>query len=430
MPKGFLLAALLAILPAAARAEVAVPDTPAGRALIAWLDAINSPDRSRQQSFLEAYPSWMNLDGLADWSAGTGGYELLEAYSDHPTNIFFHVKQRRWNVEEGGRLQLGATVPASLEVLGLWRMPAGAKFAPVTLDGAARARVLESAAAAFDTSYVDAAIGRKMATVLRKHASRGDYRDVRYGDDFASRLTRELQEISGDKHVEVRFSYFLRPAEPAAKQTAAEARRLAGINCGFEKAEHLPPNIGYLKFNMFADPAICASTASAAMTFLADSEALVIDLRDNRGGNPQMALFVVSYLFDGRTHLDDVIRRAGNTTTSVWTLPDVPGRKFIDKPVFVLTSKGTFSAAEAVSYQLKSHKRATVIGETTAGGGHLTDTRVVDDHFSVRVPTARSVSPVTKTSWQGTGVEPDVNVPADQALEVALKRAAEQIRGK
>jgi C-terminal processing protease CtpA/Prc len=159
------------------------------------------------------------------------------------------------------------------------------------------------------------------------------------------------------------------------------------------------------------------------MNFLADSDALILDLRDNNGGRGGMVDFIVSYLFAERTHLSDVFRRADNVTTESWTLPYVPGRKFVDKPVYVLISKRTFSAGEALAYMLKDLKRATLIGETTVGGSGTIEFKPIDDHFLIVVPTGRVISPATKTDWAGTGVEPDVKVAADDALEEALRRA-------
>jgi hypothetical protein len=422
--KGRALWALLALWPALSLADATVPDTPAGRALAAWLDVINHPERARQEAFLKAFPSWMNPDELTEWSSGTGGYDLLEVSSSDPANVFIHVKQRRWAVEEVGRLEVSTTDLTAIETLGLWRMPPGAKFDPITLDDPARARVIEIAAGHFGESYVDAGIARKMAAALRKNLGRGDYRNARYGDAFARRLTEELQEISHDKHVELRFNHFTRPADSMRAKPEEEARRMAAINCGFEKVEHRPPNIGYLKFNMFADPGICAATASAAMTYLADSDALVMDLRDNRGGNPDMALLVMSYLFDAPRHIADTFDRAEKSPKQTWTLASVSGKKFIGKPVFVLISNETFSAGEATAYYLQAEKRATLIGETTPGGGHLTKNVPIDDHFMIRVPHARSTSPVTKTGWQGTGVTPDFEADAADALDAALKLAA------
>jgi hypothetical protein len=426
----FCLAVLCCVLAVAARADApapALPDTPAGQALGEFLDALNGANAAKRESFIRAYPSsGMTLDEMTRWSTDTGGYDLLEVYSNERTNVFFRVKARTNGYEEIGRLQVKASTPTEIVVLGAWRVPAGARFEPITLDDAARTRVVEFAANTFDRSYVDPRIGKLMADDLRKRAARGEYRAMLYGDAFAKSLTRQLREISHDKHLEVRFSYGVPPAESAANGAEAESKRLAADNCGFVRAEHLQPNIGYLRFDQFADPAICASTAGAALTFLADSDALIIDLRENHGGAAAMVEFIATYLLDQRTHLDDIFNRDDNATTQEWTLPYVPGRKFIGKPVFVLTSKGTFSAAEALSSWLKNLKRATLVGETTLGGAHPTDLRRIDDHFSVRVPYARSVNPITGTNWEGTGVEPDVKVAAAQALDVALDLAVKE----
>jgi C-terminal processing protease CtpA/Prc len=173
---------------------------------------------------------------------------------------------------------------------------------------------------------------------------------------------------------------------------------------------------------MFADSEICASTAIAALNFLADSDVLILDLRDNHGGMSGMVVLIASYLFDEPIHLNDAYDRK-NAIKEFWTSPNVPGKKFIGKPVFLLTSKATFSAAEDFCYAVKNLKRATLVGERTGGGAHPVDLQRIDDHFSIVVPLARSISPITKTDWEGAGVEPDVNVPAADALTEALARA-------
>jgi C-terminal processing protease CtpA/Prc len=179
---------------------------------------------------------------------------------------------------------------------------------------------------------------------------------------------------------------------------------------------------------MFADPAICGSTASAAMNFLAHVDAIIFDLRDNSGGDPKMIALISSYLFDQPTHLNDIYNRKEDSTTQYWTLPFVPGVRLPDKPAFVLTSKYTFSGAEEFSYNLKNLKRATIIGEATAGGAHPVMGRPIDDHFVIGVPFARAINPISKTNWEGTGVEPDVPAKASEALEVATKLAATKIQ--
>ena len=131
----------------------------------------------------------------------------------------------------------------------------------------------------------------------------------------------------------------------------------------------------------------------------------------------------ISYLFDDPTHLDDIYERKENTIEQMWTFPYLPGKRFSGKAVYVLTSRHTFSAAEQFSFDLKGLKRATLVGETTGGGAHPTAPHRIDGHFFIRVPFGRSRNPITKADWEGTGVEPDIKVPAADALDEALQRA-------
>jgi hypothetical protein len=426
MPIRPFLGALLAAVPVLSLADVALPDTAAGRVFGAWFAAFNSGDRASLDSFTRAYSPGKNAEDYLGWRAETGAYELLEIFAGDQGNVFFHVKAQSNGVEEVGRLKISAAEPVAVTELGTWRIPPGVKVDAVALDARARARVVDAVAEAFESAYVYPDIGMKMAAAVRRNEARGEYRDTLFGLDLARRLAAELREISHDKHVDVQFSFFSRPVESPTTQAGRESRRLVAVNCGFEKAEHLKPNIGYLKFDTFADPEVCAPTAAAALTLLSDSDALILDLRQNGGGVPGMVEFIATYLFEERTHLDDMYSRADDATVESWTLPYVPGKKFLGKPVYVLTSNRTFSAAEALSYELKHLKRATLIGETTLGGAHPTDTKWLDDHFSARVPFARSINPITKTNWEGVGVEPDVKVPAAEALDTALKLATER----
>ena len=270
---------------------------------------------------------------------------------------------------------------------------------------------------------------KKWIDALREHQKRGDYDAVTDGEIFAATLTNQLQDVSHDKHLRVNYSPVKLPAErhgPSTDDQAQFRKQLEHTNCGFVKVEILPGNIGYLKFNMFADPEFCGSTAVAAMNFLAHVDAIIFDLRENGGGDPKMIALISTYLFDQPTHLNDLYNRKEDETTQYWTLPFVPGKKLADKPAFVLTSKSTFSGAEEFSYNLKNLKRATIVGETTGGGAHPVGGHRIDDRFMIGVPYARAVNPVSKTNWEGTGVEPDVRVKASEALDTAEKLAAEQ----
>ena len=198
-------------------------------------------------------------------------------------------------------------------------------------------------------------------------------------------------------------------------------------NCAFDKVEVLPGNVGYVKFDGFMPAEICAPTATAALNFLANTDAVIFDLRENHGGDPEMVQFICSYLFDHPTHLNDLWTRRDSSTRQFWTLPSVPGKTLAGKPAYVLTSKETFSGGEEFTYDLKELKRAKIIGETTGGGAHPVDGHRIDTRFMIGVPFATAVNPISHTSWEGTGVAPDVKVPADSALAIAQKLAADTV---
>jgi C-terminal processing protease CtpA/Prc len=203
------------------------------------------------------------------------------------------------------------------------------------------------------------------------------------------------------------------------------------VNCGFVKAEQLDGNIGYVKFNGFFDVDACGPTASAAMSFVAGTRALIVDLRDNGGGSPAMVSYIASYLFSTRTHLNDIWDRGTGKTEEFWTRDDIPGRRFGgEKPVYVLTAARTFSGAEEFAYDLQTQKRATIVGEVTGGGAHPVGGRRIDEHFIIGVPGARAINPVTHTDWEGVGIQPDVKVPAADALDAALRLVREGKRAQ
>jgi peptidase S41-like protein len=287
--------------------------------------------------------------------------------------------------------------------------------------------VIEGAIEKLDETYVFPDAAKKMADAVRARQKRGEYDGVTNGMTFAALLTTHFQDVSHDKHLRVNFTPPRRGSAPQPQPTGAPAPsgQRTAEQCAFVKTDVLPGNIGYLKFNGFASPNVCGSVAGAAMTQLAGVDALIIDLRDNGGGDPAMVAFISSYLFSKPTHLNDLWTRSTNATQEFWTTKDVEGKRLPDdKPVFLLTSKRTFSGAEEFTYNLKSLKRATVIGETTGGGAHPVAGQRIDDRFVIGVPFARAINPITKTNWEGTGVDADVKVPASEALATAQKMIA------
>jgi hypothetical protein len=410
-----------------------IPDTPAGHTLKAWLDAFNSGDRARIQAYVAKYEPTRSADQTLSFREQTGGFELLGIDSSDRLHIEFRVKEKASPTIAVGKMDVKDGDPAEVTSFGLRAIPPGMTAADmhIKIDAATRARVIDGVVANLNEFYVFPETAKKMEEALRARQKKGEYDAFYDGDAFANLLTYHLQEISHDKHLHVNFSPRVLPNGDPGKNPDAEARMRAQMehsNCFFEKAELLAPNIGYLKLNAFPNPDVCGPTATAAMGFLANVDSLIFDLRDNGGGDPKMVALISTYLFGEPTHLNDLYNRKENTTTQFWTLPYVPGKRLAGKPVFVLTSKRTFSGAEEFTYNLKNLKRATIIGETTAGGAHPTAGHRIDDHFTIGVPFARAVNPISKTNWEGTGVEPDIKVLADQALDVAKKMAAEQIK--
>jgi Peptidase family S41/N-terminal domain of Peptidase_S41 in eukaryotic IRBP len=410
-----------------------IPDTPAGHALSLWLEAFNSGDRARLEAFIKTYTPTRDVDREMGFRMQTGGFDLLSIEESTRTEIAFRVKERVSATQAIGVMQVKDADPAVISNFNLGVVPPGAKFEEVKLDAAARTRVIDGVVKLLGEFYVLPDIATKMTASVRARQKHGEYNAIVDGDAFAERLTHDLREVSPDKHLSVRFSPVVQPLGEPEKDPEAQARyreHLLAVNCGFEKAEHLSPNIGYLKFNFFADPGICGPTAVAAMNFLAESDAVIFDLRENGGGDPRMIAFISTYLFDKPTHLNDLYNRKKNTTDQYWTLPYVPGKKLAEKPVFVLISRNTFSGAEEFSYNLKMLKRATLVGETTGGGAHPVAGHRIDDHFSINVPFARAINPISRSNWEGTGVEPDIKVLAADALTEAVKRASQPLNAK
>jgi len=409
--------------------QVATPNTPAGNALKAWLDAFNNGDSSSLAAYYHRYEPDKSAGQEAMLRNQTGGFELVSIERSEPLHVEYLLKEKKGERRALGGFDLTAPESGVVRHFFLLAIPPGGSAADFRIDPAQRARVIDGAIAKLNETYVFPETARRMADSVRARQKRGEYDAVTNGASFAQLLTEHLQEVSHDKHLRVNFSpraLTENPSAPSPEAVAQMHRQMEQMNCGFVKVEQLEGNVGYVKFNMFADPDVCGPTATAAMNFVANSDALIVDLRDNGGGDPRMVAFICSYLFSQRTHLNDLWTRSTNSTQEFWT-SDVPGKKLGgEKPVYVLTSKRTFSGAEEFTYNLKNLKRATIVGETTGGGAHPVRGQRIDEHFMIGVPFARAINPISKTNWEGTGIEPDVKVPAAEALTTAQKLARER----
>jgi hypothetical protein len=308
--------------------------------------------------------------------------------------------------------------------------------APAEFTSERRIKIIEAVVKKLNDSYVFPETAKKIEDSVRARVKAGEYEKIANGQAFAESLTRHLQEVSHDKHLRIRYSAEplaeRRPGPPPAEEREKMRKWAESVNYGFEKVEKLPGNIGYIDLRGFLQPDEAAGKAVAdAMNKVADSDALIFDLRQNGGGSPEMVRLVCSYLFDSTpVHLNSLYWREGNRTDEFWTLKDVPGKRFLGKDVYVLTSKRTFSGAEEFSYNLQNLKRATIVGETTGGGAHPGGVHRLDENFSVFIPTGRAINPITKTNWEGKGVKPEVEVSAESALKTAQELAIKRLLSK
>jgi C-terminal processing protease CtpA/Prc len=296
-----------------------------------------------------------------------------------------------------------------------------------------RTKVIEGVLDRLNESYVFPDVAKQMAAAIHERIARKEYDEVTSAKKLAALLTAHLQAISHDKHLQVNYAAkgLPRPRKAMTPEDIARFRqRAAARNFGFERVERLPGNIGYLDLRGFLPASEAGETAAAAMNFLTHTDALILDLRQNGGGDPSMVALLSSYLFPAEpvVQLSALYFRPDNSTHQWWTLPYVPGKRYLDKPVYVLTSRQTFSAGEACAYDLKSLKRATIIGECTGGGAHPGGPQPIVDKFFVWVPSGRAINPITKTNWEGVGVRPDIETPAKLALKTAQVEALRKVR--
>ena len=304
---------------------------------------------------------------------------------------------------------------------------------PVVIDSTTHTELVRSLSEKLKACYIFPDIAEEICTRLQKHHADGEYADITDGEFLAFALTMHLQEVNHDEHLWVRWHPEPLPDDDRPlrynPEWVAERQQEARLgNYGLHKVERLPGNVGYLDIHYFHRPAWGGDTAVAAMNFLANVNALIIDLRKCTGGYPAMVALISSYLFgEESVHLGSIYWREEDVTQQYWTLPYVPGKRFADKPVYILTSKTTFSAGEGFAYDMRSRQRATLIGEKTDGGAHPGASYRLHSHFEVFIPVGRAINPISEANWEGSGVTPDVLVPQEQAFKVAYNMALQSV---
>ncbi|MEU9418083.1 S41 family peptidase [Streptomyces sp. NPDC048272] len=278
--------------------------------------------------------------------------------------------------------------------------------------------------------YVFPEIAEQLAGLLQRRLAEGAY-DVDGAEELARLVTADLQSANSDRHL--RLKHHADPVSPKEGAASLDAMRRDFDTSlgGAPRVQLLDGGVAVVELAPMLFPLEwAAEPLGAALTLASRAQALIIDLRTNRGGDPDSVAFVCSHLLDERTHLNTMHWRDGDRSEQSWSLPHVPGARFGgSKPLYVLTSDSTFSAAEELAYDLQQLGRAVVVGERTRGGAHPCKGWTVHPHLEVTVPMGRAINPVSGTNWEGTGVQPDIPCAAADSLARAHALALARLTG-
>ena len=305
-----------------------------------------------------------------------------------------------------------------------------------SIDAARRDAVIQRATELMLANYVFQDRAERAVANVRERVKRGEYASVTSPARLAELLSRDLADATSDRHLHVKFGAERSPdpmvSTEETKDGLAQLRRNAEAEqFGIGKPRVLKGNVGYLEFKRFFRAEFAGDALATAMRKVATTDALILDLRESRGGDPTMVVLAASWLFDGRPrHWNDMLRRFDDSTTQFWTAAWLPSARYVNKPIYVLTAERTFSAPESFAYELQQTKRATIVGEVTGGGAHSGAWFPIDDRFSIFIPLSRYVSAASGGDWEGVGVKPDVACAATEALERAHHLALETLARK
>jgi hypothetical protein len=306
---------------------------------------------------------------------------------------------------------------------------------PTPLSQQEKKQTVEMIIKLLNEQYIYPAIAEKISIALSSNLKKGTYNTITNPMEFADKLTNDLVMVSNDKHFRILFDpegiQQNKMAMTKNDSLAIQNREFSMFkkeNFGFKELKILDGNIGYINLIGFTPVSYAGETAVSALNFLRNTDAIILDLRNNGGGSSEMVQFLASYFFDAtQMKLVEFYTRKGNETTQDFNLQYLPSQRMPTKELYILTSQRTFSAAESFSYIMKNRKRATIIGETTGGGAHPVAEEILNDLFMIAIPASKPIDPITKTDWEGTGIKPDVEIPAKDALLAAQIKAVEKM---
>jgi hypothetical protein len=417
-----------ALLSGAVRAQApSIPDSPAGRAYQAFAALLEQSDTASIRAFVDgrmnasfrSIPFAAHVDAISSMRREMRGGRLVAMQAAAPTQLAA-------TVEADGRryvVQLAVEEDAPHLISGLGSNPERAlAFAPERLTPAQAREVVDSAAAQMERHYVSPDTGRLIADHVRARAAAGAYDTLATPAALSAALRRDLRAVNGDRHL---YMHVHRPGEgDAGLPNPDEARR---ANYDFARVERLEGNVGYIRLTGFSGAPEAREVAVNALRFIQHTDAVILDVRGVPGGSGEMSNFIISHFTAPNVPSLRVYWRQDGRTETLSTLAEVPGPRRTDVPVYVLIDRRAASAAEDLPFVLQNLGRATLVGERTMGAGRNNGLFPAAHGMSVSVSISRVMDPASGREWESVGVQPDIAVAPDQALEAAHQDALRRI---
>jgi len=290
-------------------------------------------------------------------------------------------------------------------------------------------QVIDSVSVNLKEEYIFSDIAEKLVTLLNRKLEEGKYDHLLSHEEFASTITKDLRSVNNDKHLWIWYypdwvTNELLRINNLSKGIDTGLEKGQKNNFGFKEIKIMDGNIGYFRLDEFSEYPNALQTLNGGFQFLQYCDALIIDLRHNIGGAPEMVQLLCSYFFQiPSVHLNSLKYKQDGDVVQYWTYYFLPGKKFINQPIYILVSGRTASAAEEFAYNLQTLKRATIIGEKTRGAAHHNKFKIINDNYFMSLPIARAVNPITHSNWEGAGIKPNIEVKSEIALHESYKSA-------
>ncbi len=297
----------------------------------------------------------------------------------------------------------------------------------MNLDNRYKKEVIDKLSELIQDLYIYPEIAKKTNAYLNKEYKDGAFDSCQDNQTFAIALTKAVQNINKDKHMRIMSNEPYKATDnnlkEKAEQRMGQINNYRNYNHGYKALQLLEGNVAYLDLRGFSPLDRAKENADASMKLMSYSDAIIIDLTNNGGGDPSMVQYLCSYFFEKKVHLNTLFYREGNRTEEYWTLEKVEGKKMTDIPLFVMIGEKTFSGAEEFAYNMQTQKRAILIGQTSAGGANPGNTVGINEYLAVFIPTGKAINPVTNTSWEGVGVYPEILTKKEETFDQALSLA-------